>query len=62
MEVSIERKDCISCGLCVSTCPEVFHFSDDGLADVQKQPEAGEEAAVKEAAEGCPVAIIYVEE
>ena len=30
MEVSIERSDCISCGLCVSTCPDVFRIAEDG--------------------------------
>ena len=62
MEVSIERQDCISCGLCVATCPEVFHFADDGLAEVIQQPTSGQEDAAKAAAEGCPVSIIYVEE
>ena len=38
MKVSIERQDCISCGLCVSTCPEVFQFGDDGRSQVRCQP------------------------
>lgn len=61
MEVSIERQDCISCGLCIATCPEVFHFGADGLAEVSQQPSIAQEDAVKAAAEGCPVSIIYVE-
>ena len=24
---------CISCGACVTTCPEVFSFDEDGLAE-----------------------------
>ena len=39
MEISIERTDCISCGLCVGACPEVYRFADDGLAEVYHQPE-----------------------
>lgn len=62
MEVSIERSDCISCGFCLATCPEVFRFAGDGLAEVYRQPAPEQEAAVREAAEGCPVSIIYVEE
>ena len=31
MEVSIERSDCISCGLCVSTCPDVFRIAEGGM-------------------------------
>ena len=63
MKISIERADCISCGLCVATCPEVYRFADDGRAEVCRQPEgADQEDCAKTAAEGCPVSIIYVEE
>ena len=24
---------CISCGACIATCPEVFRFDEDGLAE-----------------------------
>ncbi|MFR2333048.1 MAG: ferredoxin [Flavonifractor plautii] len=61
-EVSIERSDCISCGLCVSTCPDVFRIAEDGLAEVYRQPGPAHLPAVKSAAEGCPVSIIYLEE
>ena len=62
MEVSIERSDCISCGLCVSTCPDVFRIAKDGLAEVYRQPGPAHLPAVKSAAGGCPVSIIYLEE
>ena len=26
------NKECIGCGLCAGTCPEVFSMSDDGAA------------------------------
>lgn len=61
MEVRIERTDCISCGLCVATCPEVFQIADDGLAEVYQQPTPELEDGAKAAAEGCPVSIIYVD-
>ena len=61
MVVSIERNDCISCGLCAATCPEVFRIADDGLAEAYRQPDAATEALAKEAAANCPVSIIYVE-
>lgn len=63
MNVSIERTDCISCGLCTATCPDVFRFADDGRAEVHGRPkDRAQEERVKSAAEGCPVSIIYVEE
>lgn len=62
MKVSIERNDCISCGLCVSTCPEVFRIADDGLAEAYHQPDSAQASDTKSAADGCPVSIIYVEE
>ncbi len=62
MQVSIERGDCISCGLCVSTCPDVFRIAEDGLAEVFRQPGPAHANSVRAAAEGCPVSIIYVED
>ena len=62
MQVSIERGDCISCGLCVSTCPQVFRIAEDGLAEAARQPGAEQEDAVRAAASGCPVSIIYIAE
>ena len=50
MHVSIERSGCISCGLCASTCPEVH-----------QQPDGGLEDGAREAAENCPVSVIYVD-
>jgi len=62
MKAWIDRDGCISCGLCASTCPEVFRMADDGLAEVyvDEIPEDSEEMA-HEAADGCPVSVIHIE-
>ena len=52
MEVEINRDGCISCGLCESTCPEVFQIADDGLAEVIASPTDDTMELVKEAAGG----------
>ena len=46
------NEDCIGCGLCEGTCPDVFSISD--------VPEDAEDAA-QEAADNCPVSAIVVE-
>ncbi|HBR03679.1 MAG TPA: ferredoxin [Ruminiclostridium sp.] len=63
MKASIDRDGCIACGLCASTCPEVFRMADDGLAEVyvEEVPEDVEDMAV-ECQESCPVSVITVEE
>ncbi len=50
---------CIGCGLCASTCPEVFSMSDEGVA-VAIVDEVAEEyaASAEEAKDGCPVGAI----
>lgn len=51
--------NCIGCGLCASTCPEVFELTDEGVA-VAIDGDAPVEAAdrAEEAKESCPVAAI----
>lgn len=62
MKAQLDRSGCISCGLCVDTCPEVFKMADDGVAEVYQEnvPKEAEDKAV-EAQEGCPVSVIAVE-
>ena len=62
MKAKINRSGCISCGLCIDTCPEVFQMADDGLAEViaEEVPAEQEDKAI-EAQDGCPVSVIEVE-
>jgi len=59
MKAIIDRSGCISCGLCIETCPEVFHLATDGLAEViqEEVPNNLEDKAV-ESQEGCPASVI----
>lgn len=62
MKAEVDRDGCIECGLCASTCPEVFRMGDDGPAEayVDEVPESAIDSAI-EAQDGCPVAVIKVE-
>ena len=62
MKAAIDKAGCISCGLCVSICPEVFRMADDGLAEVYADPvpESVEDKA-EEARDNCPVSVITLE-
>lgn len=55
---------CIACGLCPDVCPEVFELPDD--ADIARVKvdvvPADAEAACREAAEGCPVEAIKIQQ
>jgi len=62
MKATIDRSGCIGCGLCPSICPEVFRMADDGLAEtIMEEVPSGVEGTAKEAAENCPVTVIFVE-
>ena len=56
------NEECIGCGLCEGTCPDVFSISDDGVAVAIEEdvPEDAEDAA-QEAADNCPVSAIVVD-
>ncbi len=49
-------------GACIATCPEVFRFDEDGLAEAYAKVTPEHESAAIEAKEECPVAVIMIEE
>lgn len=53
----VDRESCISCGLCVSTCPAVFRFGSDGKSEVFN-PGGAPEREIQAAIDGCPVQCI----
>ena len=53
--------NCISCGLCVSLCPQAFLITDGGTAGVYTREIPPDlEDAVQQAADSCPVSAIEV--
>ena len=61
MRVTVNEEECIGCGLCAETCPEVFELKDDkALAKMEEVPEDLVESC-REAAEECPVEAIQAE-
>lgn len=51
--------ECIGCGVCVNTCPEVFKMTDAGVAEAidEEVPEEYLDAAAQ-AMDSCPVQAI----
>lgn len=74
LRVTIDRDNCISCEACWTTCPEFFEENpDDGFSQVVEAYRVGGSLAVgqapaelsdcvQDAANGCPVEVIHVEE
>ena len=61
MKASV-NEDCIGCGLCESTAPEVFAIGDDGLAHaIEEEVHEAAEDAAQEACDGCPVTAIELD-
>lgn len=55
---AIVNEGCISCGACVSTCPEVFRFNEDDLAEAYADVTEETKADAEEARDSCPVSVI----
>ncbi|MBI4335356.1 MAG: ferredoxin [Candidatus Omnitrophica bacterium] len=61
MTARVDKDLCIGCGLCVSTCPEVFKMEEDkAIVIVSTVPKAAEDCC-KKATEECPVTAIIIE-
>ena len=58
MKAIVDENLCIGCGICEAVCPDVFELV-DGIAKVKTTPvPATAEDECREAAEGCPVEAI----
>ncbi len=60
-KIIIDEDECISCGACADSCPDVFIMNDDNIAEVSDAEGASEEE-IQEAIDGCPVECIHWEE
>lgn len=59
---AIINDGCIGCGMCVSTCEEVFVMNEEGFAIVYGELTKDNIEDSKEAADNCPVNVIIIEE
>lgn len=63
MKATVDADACTGCGLCIDACPEVFEMGDEGVAVVKvAEVSPDDEDSCKEAADGCPVEAIQIEE
>jgi ferredoxin len=53
----VEQQECISCGVCVEICPEVFRLNDRDVSEVHN-PAGAPEEKIQEAIDSCPVQCI----
>ncbi|HHT38061.1 MAG TPA: ferredoxin [Mollicutes bacterium] len=60
MRAKVDKDSCISCGACVSICPEVFEFDDDGFAvAIEEEINEDDFEKTKSAIESCPTDAIF---
>lgn len=61
MKTKVDQDTCIGCGLCVSTCPEVYEMNDEGKSVAIDEDVAIEnKGCAQQAADGCPVNAIEI--
>ncbi len=59
-KVKVNLDACIGCGVCVSSAPDVFAFTDDGKSEVVG--DVTDDAAIEDVVASCPVGAIEVED
>jgi len=72
MKVTVDRDNCVSCGTCWDTCPDLFEQDpDDSLSRICEQYRSGDdigtgipppelEACAQDAADLCPAQVIAI--
>lgn len=61
MIANVNQDTCIGCGLCVTTCPQIFELNADHLAQAKQTPIPGEiEASAIDARDNCPTEAIDI--
>ena len=58
--ITIDDSLCTGCGLCVSTCPDIFEINEDNLAYVKSSSSSS--CDLREVVADCPVEAIKVSE
>lgn len=59
MRVEVDPDLCISCGVCIETCPDVFDWDDEEKAEaVGEELDEDMEECAHEAVESCPTEAI----
>lgn len=63
MKTRVNKDGCIGCGICVSICPDVYRFDENGSAEsvVDTIPE-GQITEAEQARDSCPVNVIDIYE
>jgi ferredoxin len=62
MAVHIDQDECIGCGTCEETCPEVFLLNTEIEKAEVIMPTGGPVELIEEAIDSCPAACIYEED
>lgn len=63
MKAIVDQDTCISCGLCVNTCPEVYQFDEESKAmAIEEEIPDNTIPTAMEARDGCPVNAIDIKE
>jgi ferredoxin len=56
------EEGCTLCGVCTSTCPDVFEMGDESAQLVEDADLDAHEDCIREAADECPVEVIKFKE
>lgn len=59
--VFVDQSECISCGLCIESVPEVFRFDNSGKSEAYDQTGASADK-IQAAIDVCPVSCIHWKE
>lgn len=61
MRASVDQDGCISCGICIDVCPDVFHYNEEEKSEaIHSDIKEDDIDTAKQARDDCPVNVIDI--
>jgi ferredoxin len=60
--VLVDRERCVGSGTCEALAPDLFEVGDDGVVELLRPDQGGDESAARDAVSACPTGALSLDD